>query len=264
MRYDAEAIERIIRGTHTPQFDANQLPSDDSHYASYVRSDSERCAHIINLLPRLNNLQVLEVGIGYGHIAIPLCKICRDSSVSAIEAPTREYVDNARFRDLMKSNKIDLRLLDISTEEFPFEASSFDVIIFSEIMEHLSPPVIPRVLGEIRRCLRVRGILILSTPNVLRLRNRIRFLLGKTIFESPAHLVGGTYGHIREYSNQEVIKLLKLSGFGGIESERTGIPYPILITTADRIVSRIGRWLARFSVNFEDFLLVRAIPAESE
>jgi len=245
----------------TLELDSNQLHLTDPLYDTCLRSEVDKNTYVVELLPRLTGLRICEIGIGYAHLAIPLCRICADSSIAAIEAPTREYVRLPAFRKLIDSNNIDLRLADITREKFPFDDCSIDVIIFSEIMEHLSPPSLPDVFNEIYRCLRMGGMVIVSTPNVHRLRNRLRFFFGRSIFESPATLVGGTYGHIREYSHRELMDLLRSTGFENIMTHRSKTSYPVLTTTIDRILSRFSSWLAKCFLTFEDFVFVTAIRA---
>lgn len=60
----------------------------------------------------------------------------------------------------------------------PFRADCFDVIVAGEIIEHLVD--VDAFLLEIRRCLKKNGVLVLSTPNLARLVDRIRFVFGIT------------------------------------------------------------------------------------
>ncbi|MGH9398742.1 MAG: methyltransferase domain-containing protein [Thermoanaerobaculia bacterium] len=55
----------------------------------------------------------------------------------------------------------------------PYAAESFDVLILSEVLEHL--PSQATVLAEAGRILRPGGRLILSTPNIARLHSRWHF-----------------------------------------------------------------------------------------
>ncbi len=66
---------------------------------------------------------------------------------------------------------------DVS-EALPFNSESFDVIAAGEIIEHLID--VDRFLTEIGRCLKRSGLLVLSTPNLARLIDRLRFLFGIT------------------------------------------------------------------------------------
>jgi SAM-dependent methyltransferase len=73
------------------------------------------------------------------------------------------------------------------------------------------------VLSEIKRVLKKDGILLFTTPNLYALHKIIMFNLGMSfnnaysIFESAK--TSGYMGHIREYSNKEILEILKKSGF---------------------------------------------------
>jgi SAM-dependent methyltransferase len=63
-------------------------------------------------------------------------------------------------------------------EPLPYESSSRDVVLLSEVVEHL-PNWIP-VVREAARILRPGGWLLLSTPNILRVHSRLQFFLTGT------------------------------------------------------------------------------------
>jgi SAM-dependent methyltransferase len=76
--------------------------------------------------------------------------------------------------------------VDLDSEPLPFANAAFDVVILSEVMEHLRFP--QKVLGEIARVLRPDGQMVGSVPNAFRLRNRWRFLCGRSFESDPSHL----------------------------------------------------------------------------
>jgi len=100
---------------------------------------------------------------------------------------------------------------NIEKETFPFEASTFDVVLFCEILEHLlMDPLF--ALREIQRVLKIGGILILTTPNPARLENIARLLAGENVYDPYSGY--GPYGrHQREYTLQELKLLLTHAGF---------------------------------------------------
>jgi 2-polyprenyl-3-methyl-5-hydroxy-6-metoxy-1,4-benzoquinol methylase len=57
---------------------------------------------------------------------------------------------------------------------FPFDDGAFDAVVALEIIEHLENP--NRFLRELRRVVKPGGRVALSTPNILCLRSRLRFL----------------------------------------------------------------------------------------
>jgi ubiquinone/menaquinone biosynthesis C-methylase UbiE len=61
----------------------------------------------------------------------------------------------------------------------PFEDNSFDLIICSEVIEHLSSP--DKLIDEINRVMENKGVLILSTSNWLSFYGLFRFLAEKLL-----------------------------------------------------------------------------------
>lgn len=110
-----------------------------------------------------------------------------------------------------KREILEFHHFNVESAAFPFATSSFDVVLFCEIIEHLlMDPA--RVLREIRRVLTPGGHLILTTPNVARLENVARMLSGANIYDPySGH---GPYGrHNREYNKHELNLLLAATGF---------------------------------------------------
>lgn len=100
---------------------------------------------------------------------------------------------------------------NLETDTFPYDDGAFDVVVFCEIIEHLTNDPV-RVLREIHRVLRPGGTLALSTPNVARLRNVVSMIQGVNIYDPYSGY--GPYGrHNREYNPHELALLLDHCGF---------------------------------------------------
>jgi SAM-dependent methyltransferase len=56
----------------------------------------------------------------------------------------------------------------------PYDDASFDVILLVEVIEHLENHRL--ALSELARILKPNGVLILTTPNIMRLNSRLHFL----------------------------------------------------------------------------------------
>ena len=59
-------------------------------------------------------------------------------------------------------------------ERLPYDDASFDVILLVEVIEHLENHRL--ALSELARILKPNGVLILTTPNIMRLNSRLHFL----------------------------------------------------------------------------------------
>jgi SAM-dependent methyltransferase len=81
-------------------------------------------------------------------------------------------------------------------EPLAFEEASFDVVVAGELLEHLRDP--GRLVGDVRRVLRPGGTFVASVPNAYRLKNRVRFLLGREPEDDPTHLQMFSPGDVRK------------------------------------------------------------------
>jgi hypothetical protein len=124
------------------------------------------------------------------------------------------------FADLCQREGITCFRADIEREPLPLESNSVDAVLFTEVIEHLwLDPLF--ALSEVNRVLKTgTGILLLSTPNLTNLRNRLNFLRGNiaAVIEHPfvAFLKAkrvGHLGHCRLYAPSELATMLSLLGF---------------------------------------------------
>ena len=60
-------------------------------------------------------------------------------------------------------------------DRLPYADASFDVVLCVEVIEHVSDH--QAALGELARVVKPGGVLVLTTPNVMRLNSRLHFLL---------------------------------------------------------------------------------------
>lgn len=112
---------------------------------------------------------------------------------------------------------------DIDESNIPVSDMRVDIAVLDRVIEHLYNPM--HVLDECMRVLKPRGNLIIITPNQARLKNRVKLLLGGSIYyplecwvnpgrewvSKRGRVVFG--GHIREYTANELVKMTELAGF---------------------------------------------------
>jgi SAM-dependent methyltransferase len=126
----------------------------------------------------------------------------------------------------------------------PLASRSVDVVIMSELIEHLVDT--DAALGEAARVLVPGGSLLLSTPNLAAWFNRVLLAFGvqplftevslRGIYGRPGHEV---VGHLRIFTRRALEQLLAAAGF--VEIKVGGAPYhdvPWPLRPLDRLACR--------------------------
>ncbi len=121
--------------------------------------------------------------------------------------------------NLMKLSEVSVKIADLSNENLPLPDGSFDLVTCTEVIEHLEH--YRSTLREIHRVLKPGETLVLSTPNILNLKSRIRFLIfGFYNLFGPLHVseseLHSTGGHINPVSYFYLSHSLLDAGFKDI------------------------------------------------
>lgn len=96
------------------------------------------------------------------------------------------------------------------TEKLPYDSKQFDIVYAGEVIEHLLDT--RSFLQEIYRVLKPNGLLIITTPNLATLTDRIKFLFGKAPRQTnPMHEY--LYLHIRPFTFSSLKEALTLTRF---------------------------------------------------
>jgi SAM-dependent methyltransferase len=160
----------------------------------YYRYDKERYWRSLELFSELDLPQPANIlEIGGGQMAV-LCKLLFNDNCVVGDISER-YV-----APLEKVGVPFIRYNLLEPSDLPSKEQSFDCIILLEVIEHIPLPAYV-VFGNIQRLLKKGGILFLTTPNLFRLRNLVRMILGNEFldhFALPEPEEG--LGHQLEYS----------------------------------------------------------------
>jgi SAM-dependent methyltransferase len=155
---------------------------------------------------------VLDVGAQFASLAIYAAQLgCRVAAV--------DYGSAARiFQKVAADHGVDYSECDAGAEPLPFSDNQFDVVTYTDVMEHhsFSPK---RVLREIHRVLVPGGCVILVTPNHASLYNRFKLLFGGSVNDDFDYFFDmcaeeKVYeGHHREYTRAEIKTALRRTDF---------------------------------------------------
>jgi SAM-dependent methyltransferase len=160
------------------------------------------------MMPR-SPLRHLDIGPGHGD----LIKILRADLELSSDAC--DYTDT-----LMRLNDVKVDVVDLNTEKLPYPDSTYDLVTCTEVLEHLEH--YRETIREVHRIVKPGGVFVLTTPNILNLKSRIRFmvfgfynLFGPLHFnESELHSAGG---HINPIGLYFLIHSLIDAGFKDIQ-----------------------------------------------
>lgn len=120
------------------------------------------------------------------------------------EQSKMESVPHFTF-DLLKSHEV---------SQWP-QCGRFDLIVFSEVIEHLyeAPEFVFNALGSL---LSEKGVLICTTPNAAEISKRGKLLLGQNPYDL-IRLYQNNPGHVREYTREELCCVVERVGLKCVE-----------------------------------------------
>lgn len=107
------------------------------------------------------NLKILDLGAGHGALTQKLYDMGYD--VHACDL----------FPEAFEFDKVECKKVDI-TDSFPYPDNTFDLVVSIEVTEHILDH--NNFFSETSRILKPKGKLYISTPNILSMKSRIKFL----------------------------------------------------------------------------------------
>ncbi|MGB0579782.1 MAG: class I SAM-dependent methyltransferase [Limisphaerales bacterium] len=193
----------------------------------------------------------LDIGSGRGE----LIGILQDKF--GFESKAVDYTD-----EMMQREGQTVDIVDLNESGLPYDDATFDVVTATEVIEHLEHG--RKLLREISRVTKPGGLVVITTPNILNLNSRLRFLwFGFWNLFGPLPVkhsaLYSTGGHINPISVFYISHGLMDANFEGIEStvdkyQRSAIPKLILLWPLIKLFSlRIwSREVKRFKTIDED------------
>jgi SAM-dependent methyltransferase len=107
----------------------------------------------------------LDIGAGTGDLLSLLRQIWPKLQARACDY----HIERFALKD------VPITQLDLNTHPLPYPDESFDLVTCSEVLEHVEN--YRAVLREIRRVLKPGGLMVITTPNILNMKSRLRYLV---------------------------------------------------------------------------------------
>lgn len=146
------------------------------------------------------NQVILSMGCGSGEMEGEIKSLGNSVYGMDIDA---ELIKNA-------NKKIDKAIIANieKIDSLPFDNNFFDVIIFADVLEHLTDPV--KVLKQTKKHLKPDGYIIASIPNIANWQIRFDLLFGRFNYDSYGIL---DRSHLKFYTLSSAKKLFEESGY---------------------------------------------------
>jgi SAM-dependent methyltransferase len=173
-------------------------------------------------LPNQGN--ILELGVWHG----------KNTRIYQKHSRADFYGIDLSLENMKQSISIlkEAKACDLNTEKIPWDESTFDCVLCTEVIEHIFNTDF--LVEEIHRVLKKDGTLILTTPNLASLSNRILlFFTGWQPFGTEISSRHSNYGnplrkrlvpagHIRDFTYSALVELIEANGF--TITKKTSIP----------------------------------------
>lgn len=188
-------------------------------------------------------MHVLNIGVGRGGLENILLK--KGAEVSCLD-PSESAIDGIR-----KQYKLGERAQVGFSQAMPFPDGQFDVVVMSEVLEHLSDDVLNSTLVEVRRVLKPGGRFIGTVPaNDNLLDNRTVCPHCGEVFHR--------WGHVQSFSILQLGKILLANNFSVLRSETRAFPdwrsrglKNITLNLMRYVLARAGSQLVSVNIFFE-------------
>jgi hypothetical protein len=208
MKNFEEMVERTIL---SPDY------SSQKYIDEYLMPHMRRFHITVRMLETIAapTMRVIDVG-SYGSL-VPALKGILGLMQIVITTPRQENKsasEDTCLADARKGDQFHFRVDRFDLEgPFPYSDESFDIVIFTEVLEHLSVDPM-HTLSEINRITKTGGWILLSTPSCTSAKSIVRILRGSNPNCYPVYTKQPSRDrHNREYTPSEMRQLLAACGY---------------------------------------------------
>lgn len=167
--------------------------------------------------PGENKLSLLDIGARLYTASI----YCNELDYKKVSLGTKwktTYTESDILSSIQNSDRIDINYYDAEMDTFPYPDETYDVVICSEIIEHLAIDPM-HMMDQINRVTRMGGLTVVTTPNAASFAAIKRLLAGQHPYSWSPYNGSSTDRHNREYTVNELVKVMEASGFSVVSTD---------------------------------------------
>jgi SAM-dependent methyltransferase len=189
--------------------------ADNCFIKSYVDDALARFFHTIDIIARQKKEgKLLEIGSNPYLLTILVKKIFNYDitltnyfDISIYGSHVKKGIQIIKSEQYDEQFEFEFFDLNIELSKLPFEENEFDMVLFCEVLEHIIVNPL-NIFSRLKNLLKKNGILLITTPNAVRLINFAHMIKGYNFFDRY-HVNNGVYGrHNREFTITEIEKIL--------------------------------------------------------
>jgi len=176
--------------------------------------------------------RVLDIGCGSGLLSFAFAM--RTNHLFGIDVSKNATLFCRNFGIRQKRSNCDFGLIG-NDGKLPLKDSCVDIVLFAEVIEHLTFDVSKEILKEIIRVLRPNGILYLTTPNYA----SIWPLVEKALDFSGKVPRLEDQQHIQKFTPKSLVRLFNITGFDIIKITTFFFLSPFLSWLSSRMSDKL-------------------------
>lgn len=192
----------------------------DDRYFDGARED------FVNELPENPDAKILEIGCSNGNTGALALAMNKCGSYIGVELH-----ETAALNAKGKISQVIIG--DIEKIELPFEENSFDVLILSEVLEHLVDPW--KILRKLHRYMKPGALIFASSPNVSNYRIILMLLKGEWNLANDGVM---DRTHLRWFTPSSFAEMFESTGYKVLSVEPLS---PFRIQTKLQIALMLGK-----------------------
>ena len=191
---------KILSDKQAARLEFVREPMDDYYQHSLIGIPSRhRVKKIFQELGDISGKKILDVGCEAGYVTIQLAqKGALVTGIDLIEEPIKKLRRTLKSQPKKIQQRIKLQVADVT--KLAFKANSFDIILASEVIEHITR--LNDFISGVHRVLKPHGTLLITFPNES-LRQKLYPLV--SLFGVKAELESQVT--LKTYQTQEISEL---------------------------------------------------------